>query len=133
MAIRRTVAGTALGCCVALACWLVYDGIVRTRTVSIRPGDVRVNFPASRRDEKSEFSGFVEVVNSTNSTVRLLGVSSSCGCISVGDWHREIGPRQSVQIRWSVIEPFESDQKIWVFTDWPRAPVLVQLIHPASG
>jgi hypothetical protein len=132
MAIRRFVAGTTVGCCVVLACWLVYDGTVRAKGVSIRPGVVRVNFPASG-DEKTELSGFVEVVNSTKSTVRLLGVSPSCACISIGDWHPEIGPHQSAQIHWSVVKSFDSEQKIWVFTDWRRTPVLVQLVRPASG
>lgn len=129
MTIRRVVAAASVACCVVLACWLVYDG---TQSVSVRPDIVRVELPASG-DEKPEFGGLVEVVNSTHTTVRLLGVSPSCpSCISVGEWDREIGPRQSAKIRWRVTRSFESDQKLWVFTDARSAPVLVQLIRPTS-
>ncbi len=132
MKVRRLVIGTVVGCCVVLACWLLYDGVARLNGVSVRPGVVRVD-SHTPRDEKAEPSNFVEVVNPTNSSVRLLGVSSSCACISVGDWPRELGPHQSVKIRWSVKGSFTSDQKIWVFTDWRPTPVLVQVIRPASG
>lgn len=125
---RKVFTQIAIGSSTVLACWLMY-GRVYVSNVSLTPDVVNVEFEKTSADEAT-LEGHVEIVNSTKGSVRLLGVSPSCGCVHLGKWPRTIGPHETVKIGWNVTKGgFVSDQEIRIFSDCRSAPVLVQSLH----
>lgn len=129
---QKIVAQVGAVCVIGMACWLVYDRVSGPR-VSLTPDVFTVQFEDSR-DPDAEMEGYVEILNSSGETVRLLGVSPSCGCVHLGKWPAVLPPRQAARISWNVRKDgFSSDQEIRVFTDCRSVPVLVQDLRLASS
>lgn len=113
-------------------CWLLYDFGVRAWFIMRLEPEVvviRSGIPASDFEGLFEFRGVLELVNDSFSDVQVVGVSASCGCISIGEYPRSVPARGRVNIPWFVrFNGNTGTQAINVFTNIPEKPKLFQKI-----